>query len=520
MTTKRDNRHISPSLPKKGESIDNTIQYNKINYNNTLSLLRERGKKDLYFLSKYILGYSKLTKTFHKPLCEFLRRDYRRDKLILAFRGSFKTSVVTISETIQDILIDPNIRVLILCKTIDNAKAIVKAIKEHFLNENSLLRVIYPEHCPSFEKGKIKQEDRGTALYWTTPARTNYALKEPTITAASIMTSLASRHYDKIVFDDIIDEKSAASIADLNLVSERYRYALNLLEPHGWLRVVGTRYDFRDIYGELLKEERWEKFIKPVMDENGNPTCPEIYDKKKIEEKRAAMGEYIFACQFMLVPTHDETKPFKSEWIRWRKELPKDKNYHFFIGIDLAWSHNDKTAFVVIAVDENYDVYVVDSKEGHFDLYGIWERLVDLYLRYQPVLVGFERNGYQGAFGQYLEEKQKEKGIKLPVVSIHHKTDKYRRIVSTIQPFLQANVLSNRKRLFLLPRGDNEKLAEYFEYYDKCPDDMLDALVIALEIAYLPEPYTQTQKPWTLGWLKNQHKKLGRRKLLDRWEDL
>src|SRR3990167_6191863 len=62
-------------------------------------------------------------------------------------RGFFKTSIISYAHTIQLILIDPNIRILIMHHKLEKAKDILRVIKNHFMI-NEEFRWAFPEYCP------------------------------------------------------------------------------------------------------------------------------------------------------------------------------------------------------------------------------------------------------------------------------------------------------------------------------------------------------------------------------------
>src|SRR3990167_3057630 len=107
-----------------------------------------RCKTDLYFLAREILGYDKMTENTHKELCDYTTSilpnppelphdpnfDPRKNLLLLLMpRGTFKSSVVTIGFTLQMILNEPNVRVLIDSETFGKSKAFLREIMDHIV---------------------------------------------------------------------------------------------------------------------------------------------------------------------------------------------------------------------------------------------------------------------------------------------------------------------------------------------------------------------------------------------------
>lgn len=63
--------------------------------------LATRGKNDLYFFSKAIMGFRDIVPHCHMPLCVFLDSHPSHFKLVLMPRGHYKTSIATISRVTQ-----------------------------------------------------------------------------------------------------------------------------------------------------------------------------------------------------------------------------------------------------------------------------------------------------------------------------------------------------------------------------------------------------------------------------------
>ena len=79
-------------------------------------LLKEIGKKDLYFFCRYILGREDMEDQWVLDRCKEVQSspDWHID---LWARGHFKSSVITIGLTIQDIINNPNLTYSIFSNT-------------------------------------------------------------------------------------------------------------------------------------------------------------------------------------------------------------------------------------------------------------------------------------------------------------------------------------------------------------------------------------------------------------------
>src|SRR5713226_1490201 len=75
--------------------LDHFIGFDAQSYEDIRQYLRKLAQDDLYFLSKYILNYDKLTHYLHKPVCEWLRQ-HAYDFWALIYPGNhYKTTIAT-----------------------------------------------------------------------------------------------------------------------------------------------------------------------------------------------------------------------------------------------------------------------------------------------------------------------------------------------------------------------------------------------------------------------------------------
>ena len=105
----------------------------------TWTKMREKGKSDLYFLAHTILGYGEkipMRRHAHDLLCRVAQGttgcpeiDHASILKLLLPRGWGKTSVITISQTLQYLIQDPETSVLLCNEREQNAKDFLTEIK-------------------------------------------------------------------------------------------------------------------------------------------------------------------------------------------------------------------------------------------------------------------------------------------------------------------------------------------------------------------------------------------------------
>jgi hypothetical protein len=184
-------------------------------------------------LATDVLGYE--LRPFHAAMLAF--QEAAADiALQLAPRGYGKSTVLTIARAVYEVLRNPNIRILIASNTQHQAEVFLREIKFHLaLNEKVI---------DAF--GRFQDEGKWDAREILVKPRRSSA-KEATVTCVGVGGPVASRHYDLILADDLVDEENARTEGQREKVRTwYYKTLLPCLEPDGRLFIVGTRYHYLD----------------------------------------------------------------------------------------------------------------------------------------------------------------------------------------------------------------------------------------------------------------------------------
>lgn len=321
----------------------------------------DRGLRDLFYFDKYILGYKDMEPRTHRPVCEFLDDGKPRKHLELS-RGCFKSSVGTIGYTLQSVAKNPNIRILIDNEVYANSKAFLREIKSHMERDDVL--ALYPQLRPN-----KRINDGWTESTVIVEARTRET-KEPNISCAGLDQIKVGMHYDLIIMDDLVSDRNVTTREQIDKVINHYKLALSLLEPDGQLILIGTRYNYADLYGYIMKNESetFDSLIIPAKltaevaeDLNrrfpdivselgfykaGDIFFPERLDEDFLKAQRKSQGTYIYNCQYLLNPVDSETADFKKEWNRYHRshiELDPEDNSQVLV-VDWIGDYNKNTA--------------------------------------------------------------------------------------------------------------------------------------------------------------------------------
>lgn len=389
--------------------------------------LRNKCRKDLYFLAKYILGHKEMNWRFHKPICNLMQEvnyyvkhrksmkeipESIRNRLWLIFRGSFKTTVLTISHSVQLMLIDPNIRICLASNKLDNAKGMLLSIKIQFM-QNPVLRFLFPEYCPSANKdGKVEW---GTSTSITLPNRNDLTIKEGTIECAGVDTGLISRHYDYMKKDDLVTDKSVNTQEQIESSINWDRLSISLFDvpEKGFNDWIGTIYHEMDLYGHLLKRNHKKlfRYLMKAETSEGIPIFPERFTKKGLDAIREDQGEYIYSCQYLLEPIAEKDRRFRPEWFKTYDKIPD--RFSICILVDPASARKRGacyTSMVVHAIvreEGTIKWYLVD---GVFDKLSVTQRVNKLFAlakkwREHLRIVSYETIGFQESDKVFLKTK-------------------------------------------------------------------------------------------------------------------
>lgn len=202
-------------------------------------------KTDLRFLCKEVLGMKDWEDNLHGGLAEELEQPESR-KLFLMPRGHLKSSIITVGWGLQQVLRDPNIRVLITNAVWDKARAFLNQISGYMTDKSALPQIFGAFQTPNMRWTRDEIE---------ISQKTLRTIKEPTISTAGLEKSLTGYHYDLIIHDDLVDKENVTTKEQIEKVKSFYRNSLPLLDPGGRIVVIGTRWVIGDLYQELIETQ-------------------------------------------------------------------------------------------------------------------------------------------------------------------------------------------------------------------------------------------------------------------------
>lgn len=410
--------------------------------------------------------------------------------LILMPRGTFKSSVVTIGYSLQAILHDPNIRILIDSETFSKSKAFLAEIKGHLETNEEYREIFKTVH------GMYPNEGRKKDLLWSDSqvnlACRNRPRKEPTFSCAGIDVTKNGMHYDLIIFDDLHSENNVTNKEQLDKVKDHWRLSYSLLDPGKPMIVIGTRWHFDDLYQLILDEHRDEFniLIRRAILEDGTAFFPQRLPLPVLQKIKQKQGSAHFSKQYQNEPIDDETATFKHKDMHKKEwDLVKDRPINWYLAIDPSYEgdYSDYAAFVVAGMDFQRELYVRHVTRKKMTYKDIIDEIFRLNNLYTPKQIILETIGAQKSIMFELNNQQKLRGAWLPMQEVKSRTISKEERIRALAPFYEYQRIFHVKEC---PQLD-ELEYELLKFPSGKHDDVIDALATVLEFAAPPSAKTK-----------------------------
>ncbi len=464
-------------------------------------LLRDKALQNLFIFNKYILkaeeGDNKVPLApFHRQLCNFVQDSTDKKKLILVPRLHLKSTLVTVGYSVFNILKNPNIRILILSATYENAADFVGAIKDH-LSRNETLIGLYG----NVAKNPIEWSNNRITLRTN---RTAVGDKEPTVLGAGIETNVVSKHFDMVILDDVVVRENTETIEQIDKVVRRYRDTINLMDTKSQLIVIGTRWVDNDLYSWLLDPENEQRpqylvYLRKALEwdgdlnealRNGTGFIKSLWEAKftrgVLLQKYITSGPYEFSTQYLNDPVPDSEATFNKGWFKPYEEADIRGDFiNNYLTIDPAISTKaeaDYTAMVVTGVDRWGNIYIRDIVREHFTPNEIINTIFKLSDLWHPKQIGLEEVAWQKTLSYSMREEMRRRGRSLPIIPVKPGARSKDERIRGLQPlYANGKIFHNRS----LP--NTRYLEDELMRFPRAKhDDIIDALSYTLDFFTKP----------------------------------
>lgn len=469
-----------------------------------LAAIKEQCQNSLWFLCGQFLKYPDWD-LVHDDVERMLRRPARKKALLLP-RNHLKSTFVTISYSIQRILKDPNIRILIGNGVWDMARKFLDEIKAQL--EGSQLKYLFGDFV----------SQRWNADEIIVKQRTK-ALKEPTILTTGAEAETTGGHFDLIILDDLMGLQNSQTPEQRSKVKKFRRSMINLLEPkNGTLIEIGTRWSLDDTFSEIFEKEMkyYEILVKKVV-ENGRLIFPRKFAQKfdpvkknwestedatcmdYIEHLKASMPLDEFASNYLNEPFSNENQLFKPEMFKYWNQRPE--GLYVGMAVDLAISearNADETAIVVCGMDKEWRLYVLDYVSGRWKPSDVVRNVFDTRSKWKPHTVGMEVNGFQKTLKLACEEEMRKRREYFSIEEIRTGPERSKeQRIKTLEPFYRNG------SVFHAAWMKGKEMEVQLQTFPKGKhDDIIDAASMSLPLLHPGMGTTQNQESEWDKWVR------------------
>ena len=320
------------------------------------------------------------------------------DQTLLAHRGSYKTTVLSLFLAIAPIVL-PRKNIIFFRKTDDDVTEVIRQAKK-IMNTGCV-----QELAKSVWGKKLTlTTDTASAIttgYYDVPQGAEQIL------GVGIGTSITGKHANIVITDDIVNLTDRISRAEREKTKLRYMELQNICNRDGRFINTGTPWHKDDAVSIMPNVKRWDCYQTGLI------------SREKLEIIRNSMSDSLFAANYELKHIADKDALFRNPQFTEDESLIYGGSAH----IDASYDGSDYTAYTII----NPKTRAAYGK--------IWQRHVDtclreielLHKRFRAGSISCESNADKG----YLCKEVR--GLGLPCIPYHENENKYIKISTELR---------------------------------------------------------------------------------------
>lgn len=398
-------------------------------------------KKKILKLIKYfpvkiarLVGFKDMTELHNDWLKKMIFA--AEDETILAHRGSYKTSCLSVAIAILMILF-PYKNIIFLRKTDDDVIEVIEQVA-NILSTPVFLFIVKALYGVELQFTKKSSFKINTNLNTSTKGAMQ-------LLGIGIGGSLTGKHADIVITDDIVNIKDRISKADREKTKLIYMELQNVKNRGGRILNTGTPWHKEDAISIMPNVEKYDCYSTGLI-----PRC-------NLEHIRQSMTPSLFAANYEMKHIADADALFTNP-----KFFNDDKLLFESIShIDASYGGADGTAYTIIKEQDGL-FYVLGKRwDKHVD-----DCLNEIYLmqaKYKTGTIHCEKNADKG----YLKKEIEADGLSCS--GYNEKMNKYVKITTYLR--------SNWGKIRFHEKSDPEYINEILDYTENAAhDDAPDSL--------------------------------------------
>lgn len=363
---------------------------------------------DLFFVVYFIMEIPPANHPFIVDMCKKVEDGPKTNTLDIWAREHFKSTIITVGETVQEIVRNPEKTHCIF--------SFRKTAAEQFLDgiRKTLEKPIMVECFPDILYAKPDTEaPRWSLQHGIIVKRKSVSRREPTVAAFGLVEGMPiGGHFDRRIYDDVETADLAKNPEQLDLCYSQFEMSDYLGTDGGAKRVIGTFYHHAGPLVRIMNKQKkdgnpmYEARIVPGSVDGTANGSPIFVSMTRWEELQ--MGEH-FNQQILCDPTPSANRNLRSEYLTPIEPefIPKECLKFMLIdpaGDQATQSGKDAWAMGVFAVEPKIDeigasnVYIIDLEIEPRTLTEAIEAASRMYMRNGMIMaLGIEKVGQSTA---------------------------------------------------------------------------------------------------------------------------
>lgn len=422
--------------------------------------------------SAAVLGRSfdnpKPTPEFHTEMWDLCLSDHKRVALA-APRGHAKSTAITFVYVMANLMFRLHDYVLVVSDTEGQAKEFLYNIAselqdnedlkdifgvERFLRDNETDIIVQFRSGDKFRVVAKGSEQKLRGLLWRH--------KRPNLIVCDDLEN------DEIVMNEDRREKFRKWFFNALIPS---------LSDDGKIRVVGTILHLDSLLERLLGDNTWlTKRYRAHNEDFSYILWPEKFNKEDLQAIRQSFINQGmpdgYSQEYLNYPIDTDTAFFRPDDMLTADEDHLRAHGDYYVGIDLAISEKDRSAFTAMVVAKRISdgtIVVEDVLRGRWDSKEIIDNLFAIALRYDPALVIMESDKVDKALGPFIHDEMVKRSVYFNIERQNPSADKWQR-ARPIQAMMRAGKVRFKKDGDWWPTFEDEILkfpkAPYLDQVD------------------------------------------------------
>lgn len=399
-------------------------------------------------------------------------------------RFHYKSTIITLAGSVQEILCDPNITIGILSYNKPVANKFVDQIRRAL--EMPELTSLYPDILYAKPPRMNWSTQGGIIVKRTTNP------KEPTVSGAGLVDGQPiGMHYALRIYDDVVVRESVTTPEQIMKTTEMWELSLALGTQDGgreWY--AGTRYHPDDTYSKILERGALKERRRLCEDAEGNPT---MMTREALDALKRKMGQGTWAAQMLQNPVAAGVRSFKDENLCFWDKMPARESMNVYLFVDGASSKrkkSDKTTMWVIGWGEDQNYYLLDGIRDKLNLTEKTEWIFRLHRKWRPNNVFWEQVGPMSDVEHVRWVMNNDQNYRFSIVPLSRgPADNKRMRIENLQAPIEAHRIWLPRKL-MQPMSDGtvrdvieEFIEEEYKFYPIVQhDDGLDCLADIMDV--------------------------------------